>query len=337
MVALSFLDQSPAIEGVPHAETIRDTLAYARVCEGVGFHRYWLAEHHSSPANVGTAPEILVAAIAAATSRIRVGSAGVLLSHYAPLKVAEQFRVLEALAPGRIDLGLGRSPGGSEATARALRRGEPPEFDLAVAELMDWLADAGHADHPGVRALPATPAQPQPWILSSSPRGAALAAKMGLPYCFNISHGQNHHQAAEAVAHYRAHYRPSARFPQPLLSLAVWALAADSDDEARFLYGPRALWRVQIDRGVRSGLLSPDRVAELTFTEEEQQRIDHTLTYSFVGSAAHVGQRLDDLIARYRPDELVMTCWTHDPAHRERSCRLVAASLGIGGRDDGGL
>lgn len=331
MVALSFLDQSPSIEGVPHAETIRDTAAFARTCEAMGFHRFWLAEHHNSLANVGTAPEILVAAIAATTTRIRVGSAGVLLSHYAPLKVAEQFRVLEALAPGRIDLGLGRSPGGNELAANALRRGVATDFDLAVAELLGWLADVEHPDHPGVRALPETPGQAEPWILSSSPRGAALAAQMGLPYCFNISHGQNHHHADEAMAHYRAHYRPSARFPEPLLSLAVWALAADSDEEARFLYGPRALWRVQIDRGVHSGLLSPEQVAGLAFSEAEQQRIDQTLTYSFVGSAASVGQQLDDLIARYRPDELVMTCWTHDPAHRERSCRLVAAGLGIQG------
>ncbi|HWJ68669.1 MAG TPA: LLM class flavin-dependent oxidoreductase [Sphingobium sp.] len=329
MVSLSFLDQSPAIEGVPHTETIRETVAYARACEAMGFHRYWLAEHHNSLANIGTAPEILVAAIAATTSRIRVGSAGVLLSHYAPLKVAEQFRVLEALAPGRIDLGLGRSPGGSEIAAKALRRGTPPEFDLAVAELLDWLMDAGHSDHPGVQALPTTPGQPEPWILSSSPRGAALAAKMGLPYCFNISHGQNHHQADEAVAYFRTHYRPSARFPQPLLSLAVWALAADSDDEARFLYGPRALWRVQLDRGVRSGLLSPDQITKLTFTDEEQQRIDHTLSYSFVGSAARVGRQLDALIARHQPDELVMTCWTHDAKDRQRSCALVAQQLGV--------
>ena len=331
MVALSFLDQSPSVEGVPHAETIRDTVSFARTCEEMGFHRYWLAEHHNSLANVGTAPEILVAAIAATTHRIRVGSAGVLLSHYSPLKVAEQFRVLEALAPGRIDLGLGRSPGGNEVAAAALRRGGTADFDLAVAELLGWLAGDEHPDYPGVRALPETPGQAQPWILSSSPRGAALAARMGLPYCFNISHGQNHHHADEAMAHYREHFRPSARFPQPLLSLAIWALAADSDDEARFLYGPRALWRVQIDRGIRSGLLSPEQVAAMTFTDEEQRRIDHTLTYSLVGSGASVGEQLDGLIARYQPDELVMTCWTHDPADRERSCRLVANSLGIAG------
>jgi len=331
MVALSFLDQSPSIEGVPHAETIRDTFAFARTCEAMGFQRYWLAEHHNSLANVGTAPEILVAAIAATTSRIRVGSAGVLLSHYAPLKVAEQFRVLEALAPGRIDLGLGRSPGGNDLATQALRRGIVADFDSAVAELLGWLADTAHPDYPDVRALPETPGQAQPWILSSSPRGAALAAKMGLPYCFNISHGQNHHHAGEAIAHYREHYRPSARFSGPLLSLAVWALAADSDEEARFLYGPRALWRVQIDRGIRSGLFSPEHVAGLTFTKPEQHQIDHTLTYSFVGSSSTVAQKLDDLIARYRPDELVMTCWTHDPAHRERSCKLIAKGLAIEG------
>jgi len=334
MIALSFLDQSPAIEGVGHAETIRDTVRFASLCEGLGFRRYWLAEHHNSPANIGSAPEILAAAIAMTTKAIRVGSAGVLLSHYAPLKVAEQFRVLEALAPGRIDLGLGRSPGGSLEAAAALRKGDPVDFgamdfDGSVRELLGWLEDRPPAGRDAVRAFPATPGQPEPWILSSSPRGAALAAALGLPYCFNISHDRNHPLAREAAQVYREHFRPTDRFPRPVLALAVWALAADSAEEARHLYGPRAHWRIQLDRGERSGMLSPEEAAAIRYSPAERERIDRTLDYSFVGSGDDVGARLGALAADYHADEIVLTCWTHDPADRLRSCGLIAARLGM--------
>ncbi|MGE4431420.1 MAG: LLM class flavin-dependent oxidoreductase [Sphingobium sp.] len=331
MIALSFLDQSPAVEGVSHGETIRDTVAFASLCEGLGFRRYWLAEHHDSPANIGSAPEILAAAIAMTTAHIRVGSAGVLLSHYAPLKVAEQFRMLEALAPGRIDLGLGRSPGGSIDAALALRGAGAgaAAFDEAVSELLCWLSDRAPPAHPKVRAFPATPTEPEPWILSSSPRGAALAASLGLPYCFNISHDQNHSLAREAVATYRKNFRPSVRFPDPIVALSVWALAADTEEEARWLYGPRAHWRIQLDRGDRAGMISPEAAAAIAYTPAERERIERTLDYSFVGAAAPVGERLSALAADYRADEIVMTCWTHDPADRARCCRLIAAQLGV--------
>jgi len=334
MIALSCLDQSPAVEGRCHAETIRDTVRFASLCEELGFRRYWLAEHHNSPANIGSAPEILAAAIAMATQDIRVGSAGVLLSHYAPFKMAEQFRVLEALAPGRIDLGLGRSPGGSLEAAGALRRGDPADFnsmdfDGSVRELLGWLADRPPAAHAAVRAFPATPGQPEPWILSSSPRGAALAASLGLPYCFNISHDQNHHLAREAVELYRKRFRPGDRFPRPVLALSVWALAADSAEEARYLYGPRAHWRIQLDRRERSGMLSPEAAAAIRYSPAERERIERTLDYSFVGSASDIGERLAALAADYYADEIVMTCWTHDPADRLRCFKLIADRLGV--------
>lgn len=324
---LSFLDQSPAVDGMTHAETIRDTVAFASHCERLGFHRYWLAEHHSSKANVGSAPEILCAAIAMTTRRIRIGSAGVLLSHYAPLKIAEQFRVLESLAPGRIDLGIGRSPGGNPEAARALMSRDPAGFEDAVAELLGWLDDRPPPRHADVRACPMTESAPLPWILSSSPRGAALAARLGLPYCFNVSHGENHGLADEAVALYRRAFQPGRWLEKPWVALSVWALAADSAEEALFLHGPRARWRIDLDRGVRSGLVSAEAAARLPCTEAEKARIAQALGYSFVGDADDVAERLLALCDRHAADEIVMTCWTHDPADRLRCCALIASRL----------
>lgn len=322
MIALSYLDQSPAIEGVPHENVISEAVTFAQDCEAIGFKRYWLAEHHNGAANIGTAPEILVAAITAQTRRIRVGSAGVLLSHYAPLKIAEQFRVLEALAPGRIDLGLGRSPGGSVPAAVALGRQAEATFDDDVAILLDLLQDRGTGAR-DVRAYPIVPRVPEPWILSSSARGAALAARLGLPYCFNVSHDLNHALLDEAVARYMSDFRPGPLADKPLLSLSVFALTADTAEQARFLYGPRGHWRVRLDRKERGGMVSPEQAARQPYTPAERERIERTLDYSFVGAAADVARRLDALARRYGAAELVLTTWTHDRADRQRSCALL--------------
>ncbi len=326
MIALSYLDQSPAIDGVPHERTIREAISFASTCEALGFKRYWLAEHHNGAANIGTAPEILVAAVAARTGRIRVGSAGVLLSHYAPLKVAEQFRVLEALAPDRIDLGLGRSPGGSDAAAIALGRQGQATFDGDVEALLDLLRDDGQ-DHREIRAYPVVPRVPEPWILSSSPRGAALAARLGLPYCFTASHDLNHGLLEEAVGRYFHDFLASAFAQKPHLSLNVFALAADSAERAQFLYGPRGHWRLQLDRKERGGMVSPEFAARQDYSAVERERIARTLDYSFVGEAGEVACRLAALARRFDAAELVLTTWAHDPADRQRSCSLIAAAM----------
>lgn len=328
MIALSYLDQSPAIEGMAHEEVIRDAVSFAQTCEALGFKRYWLAEHHNGAANIGTAPEILAAAIAAVTHRIRVGTAGVLLSHYAPLKVAEQFRVLEALAPGRIDLGLGRSPGGSDAAAVALGRQGQATFDADVETLLDFLRDDGQGER-DIRAYPVVSRVPEPWILSSSPRGATLAARLGLPYCFNASHDLNHGLLGEAVDRYFSDFRPGLCGDRPHLSLNVFALAAEKADEARFLYGPRGHWRLQLDRKARGGMVSPDVAAAQDYSAAERERIERTLDYSFVGEADEVARGLTALARRHDAAELVLTTWTHDRADRQRSCALIAAAMGV--------
>jgi len=239
----SVLDQSTAAEGSTQDAAIRESIALARLCDTLGYHRYWVSEHHNSASIVGTAPEILMAAVAATTQRIRVGSAGVMLPHYSALKVAEQFRVLEAIAPGRIDLGVGRAPGSDQLTARALNpySNAADEFPQQVLELQSWLSGTPLPDdHPfrKVAAHPQGPTSPELWILGSSDYGAQLAAFFGLPYAFAyfFSDGRG---VEEALALYRSHYRPSARYPHPIATICVWALAADSQAEAQRLLTTR--------------------------------------------------------------------------------------------------
>src|SRR5207344_3083451 len=228
IMRLSVLDQSTAAKGRSQAIAIRETLDLARLCDTLGYYRYWVSEHHNSDSIVGTAPEVLMAAIAATTTRIRVGSAGVMLPHYAALKVAEQFRVLEGIAPGRIDLGVGRAPGSDRLTAMALNpyANAADEFPRQVHELSCWVSGTPLADdHPfhAIAAHPQGPTSPELWILGSSDYGARLAAHFGLPYAFAyfFSDGQG---VDEALMLYRRNYRPSARYPQPVATICVWAL-----------------------------------------------------------------------------------------------------------------
>src|SRR5262249_4340932 len=210
-IALSVLDQSTARKGAGQDEAIRETLAYARQCDTLGFRRYWVSEHHNSDSIVGTAPEVLMAAIAATTTRIRVGSAGVMLPHYSTLKVAEQFRVLEAIAPGRIDLGVGRAPGSDRLTAFALNphSNAADTFPQQVQELDAWISGEPLPEgHPfsSIKANPRGPTRPELWILGSSDYGAQLAAHFGLPYSFAyfFTEGRG---CDEALALYRRNYR----------------------------------------------------------------------------------------------------------------------------------
>ncbi len=268
---LSVLDQSTVVTGRSPGDAIQETLALARHCEALGYERYWVAEHHSSLSQAGTAPEILIAAIAATTRRIRVGSAGVMLPHYAPLKVAEQFRVLEAIAPGRIDLGLGRAPGGDGRTAFALNpnaAAAAEHFPADVRDLLAWLAGEKLVEgHPfrDIRAEPAGVTVPEVWILGSSTYGAQVAAHFGLPYCYAhfITDGQG---AAEAMDMYHTLYQPGARHPLPHAAVAAWALTAATEAEADHQLASRALWRLGRDRGIYTQLPSPTEAPMPTLT-----------------------------------------------------------------------
>jgi luciferase family oxidoreductase group 1 len=325
---LSVLDQSIALTGAGEDAAIRDTLDLAAHCEALGYHRFWLSEHHGLQTIVGSAPEILMAAVAARTSTIRVGSAGVMLPHYAAFKVAEQFRVLEALAPGRIDLGVGRAPGADMHTARLLNPnawGAAEAFPQQIVDLQAWLAGSAHE---GVVAHPRGPHAPEVWVLGSSDYGAQLGAHLGLPYAFAYFFADG--QGVEQALHlYRSLYRPSARHPRPQATICVWALAADSDDEARHHALSRERWRVDRMRGVFAALQRPDDIAARGFVVDERPVVEATRRRAFVGSAQRVGAMLRELAAELQLDELVINTWAFDPAVRRRSYALLASQFAL--------
>jgi len=335
---LSVLDQSTAAEGRPQDAAIRESLDLARRCDGLGYRRYWVSEHHNSNSIVGTAPEVLMAAIAATTRRIRIGSAGVMLPHYAALKVAEQFRVLDAIAPGRIDLGLGRAPGSDRLTAHALNphANAADDFPRQVLELEAWVTGSPLPEgHPfqSIRAHPVGATHPELWILGSSDYGAQLAAHLGLPYAFAyfFSDGRG---AEAALDLYRHHYRPSARHPSPQATLCVWALAADTEAEAWHLFRTREHWRVGFEQGVRNPLVSPERAAAHPYTRGELATIAAMRQKAFVGTSDQVAGKLLDLARRFDLEELVIVTWTHDPVPRHRSYELLARALDLAPAND---
>ena len=332
MLKLSVLDQSVAASGRSQATALSQTLALAVQSEAWGYHRFWVSEHHSHPSIVGTAPEVLMAAIAARTTRIRLGSAGVMLPHYAPLKVAEQFRVLDALAPGRIDLGVGRAPGSDGRTAQLLNpdRHASDNFPQQVMELQAWVTGepmpAGHPGH-GVYAYPSGPTSPDVWMLGSSDYGAQLAAHLGLPYAFAyfITEGQG---VDNAFNLYRANYRPNDRHPKPQATVCVWALAADTEDEAWRLFQSRARWKVDRNLGRIGALLPPDQ-AERDYNASEQVALAELRAGALVGSAPQVADKLRKLAERLQLDEVVIITWTHEAAAQARSYELLAKEFSL--------
>jgi luciferase family oxidoreductase group 1 len=329
----SVLDQSPSSAGSTQDVAIRESIALAQHCDALGYERYWVSEHHNSASIVGTAPEILIAAIAATTRRIRVGSAGVMLPHYSALKVAEQFRVLEAIAPGRIDLGVGRAPGSDGLTAHALNphgRGAE-EFPRQVQELQHWVSGidlpAGHAYH-SIKAFPTGSSSPQLWILGSSDYGAQLAAHFGLPYAYAyfFTDGTG---VETALNLYRRNFRPSERYPRPQATICVWALAADTDSEARHLLKTREYWRAGFEKGLRLPLQSPEQAAAYAYSDTERAMIDKLRAKALVGDAGQVADKLNALARTLELDEVVINTWTFDADARRRSYQLLAENFGL--------
>ena len=329
---LSVLDQSVAVVDRPQSEAIRNTMALARACEGWGYHRFWVSEHHANATIVGTAPEILIAAIAATTSTIRVGSAGVMLPHYSAFKVAEQFRVLDAIAPGRIDLGLGRAPGSDGRTAFALNplaNERPAQFPNDVRDLTAWVTGGelpeGHHFRT-VKAYPEGDTSPEIWMLGSSDYGAQVAAHFGLPYAFAwfFTEGAGGQQALDL---YRRLYKPSPRHPEPHAALCVWALAADTEEEAQHHFTPRARFRLLRDRGIFAPLESPEAAAAHDYTPMEAARIAELRRDAFVGSGRQVADRIADLARRMDVREMAVVTWAYDEAARHKSYRLLAEAM----------
>jgi luciferase family oxidoreductase group 1 len=335
MLKLSVLDQSVAIAGRPQSDSIIETLEMAVHAEQLGYHRYWVAEHHNHDTISGSAPEIMMAAIAARTSRIRIGSAGVMLPHYSALKVAEQFRVLDALAPGRIDLGVGRAPGSDGRTAFALNPNAArahEQFPAATRDLRDWVNGRQLAEgHPfrDIRAFPQGPTAPTVWMLGTSDYGAQCAAHFGMPYCFAhfLTDGAG---VARALEIYRDTYQPSELHPEPVTTLCVWALAAETREQADYLFIPRAHWKATRDRGQLQPVQSPEALADYKYYGSERIRMDNLRKEAICGTAAEVGDGLRAISEQHRLDEIVVLTWSHDPAARKRSYELLAGEFGLG-------
>lgn len=328
---LSVLDQSVARAGRPHDESIRHTVALAELCEALGYHRFWLSEHHALPTLVGTAPEVLMAAVAARTQRIRIGSAGVMLPHYSPFKVAEQFRVLDALAPGRIDLGVGRAPGSDQRTAALLNPDlqSSANFPQQVMELQAWVRGEelppGHPGH-GISALPMHDTSPQLWMLGSSGYGAQLAAHLGMPYAFAhfITDGEG---CASALDLYRSAFRPG-MIERPQATVCLAALVAETDEEAWHQFKSRERARVDRRTGRFGPLLPPDQ-ASREYTAPERVEAEQLRRRAIVGSASTVRERLMALAEELSLDEIVVVTWTWDPAAQRRSYELLAEAFGL--------
>ena len=339
MIRLSVLDQSTIVTGRAPAESVRESLALARHCEALGYARYWVAEHHNTHSIAGSAPEVLMAAIAASTARIRVGSAGIMLPHYSSLKVAEQFRLLEAIAPGRIDLGVGRAPGSDQRTAFALNPladSAAENFPAQVRDLLAWVRGEELVEgHPfrSVIAQPAGPTEPEIWVLGSSDYGAQVAAYFGLPYCFAhfITDGRG---VEPALAAYRAQYRPSARHPTPHAALCVWAVAAGTEAEAARLFASRALQRLRRDRGEFTPLPSPEEALAEEHSESERLRIERMRARAFWGTPGQVGAKLRATAAEHEVEEIAVLTTVHDSEARRRSYALLAREFGLVAAED---
>jgi luciferase family oxidoreductase group 1 len=334
-------------EGQSPGDAIRETLRLAQAADRLGYHRYWLAEHHSTPGLAGAAPEILVGEVAARTARIRVGSGGVMLTHYSPLKVAEQFRTLEMLHPGRIDLGIGRAPGSDGRTALALRRGAgalpgarpaDPWADEAVArfpdqvgDLLGFLTDELPPEHhfAGVRAMPAGGGVPEVWLLGSTDASAACAAHFGT--AFSFAHFINADGGAAVTRAYARAFRPSALLRAPRASAAVFVVCADTDAEADRLARSRDLFIVRLYTGRAGRYPTVEEAERYPYSPRELAIVAHARQRTIAGTADRVRARLLALAEEYGVDELVIVTITHDPGARLRSYELLAGAFGLAG------
>ena len=328
-IALSVLDQSPIPAGASPAEALRSTLALAQATEALGYRRFWVAEHHGTESLAATAPEVLIGALAGCTSTIRVGSGGVLLSHYSPLKVAEVFRTLSLLHPGRIDLGVGRTPGADPVTEAALQYlpGVPGDerYVDKVVDLIGFLHDRLDPGHPfeHVRAMPGGGVPPSLWMLGSSSHSGAVAAYLGQPFAF--AQFITSAFGPQVMAAYRRAFQPSPGGPsQPEALVAVAVMCADTDEEAARLARSAEVWRLRPEGTKRGPLLSPGEAAARVLTELENAKLAQNRALTVVGGPRRVHAELVALAESYDVRELIVLTVCHDPAARVRSYELLA-------------
>jgi luciferase family oxidoreductase group 1 len=329
---IGIVDQVPVPSGGTMSRALSDSLQLAELADRLGYARYWLAEHHSTNSFACAAPEVLIPLVAARTRHLRVGSGGVLLPHYSPLKVAECFRLAEAAFPGRIDLGVGRAPGGDRRAVAALQYGRgglsPALFPTQLADLQDWLRDGyGNAEAFGrVRAMPRGVGAPQLWVLGSSGESASLAASLGCGYAFaQFISGED---GAAAARTYRERFTSSPEFAEPRMALAVGVLCAETAREAEMLGSSLELWRARIGRGIDRGIPSPAEA-------ERDPNVRHPAGGArvVIGDPERVRGMLLELVERYAADELLTVTVTHDPLARRRSYELLAEVMGLEGTE----
>jgi luciferase family oxidoreductase group 1 len=331
VLRLSVLDQSPIPEGSPPADALRNSIDLGALADSLGYHRYWVAEHHGTPALACAAPEVLIAAIADATSRVRVGSGGVMLPHYSPLKVAEVFSILSGLHPERIDLGIGRAPGTDPMTMLALQRDRsrpaPDDFIEQLVELLALIEGTLPQNHPlarHARSLPGLPERPEPWLLGSSPQSAIWAGELGLPYSF--ADFINPENGAAIAADYRARFRPYERLGAPFVMAGVIAICAETDEEAeRIASSSRMMYSL-----LRQGQLIqvPPVEKALAYLETRTKRASGRR--AVIGSPATVRAGLEEVAGEYGADELMLLTITHEHGARRRSYELIAEEFGLG-------
>jgi len=326
---LGVVDQAPIPAGATPAQALANTVHLAQIADLLGYSRYWVAEHHASPSLACPAPEILVGRIASCTDRIRVGTGGVMLPHYSPLKVAEQFKMLEALYPGRIDLGIGRAPGTDPLTTHALGQmaDRIERFPDDVVDLIAWLHDrhAPGSRYAPVRAMPTVAGAPELWMLGSSAFGGALAAQLGIPFCF--AHFINPEPGPSTMAAYRQRFRPLV-VDEPVGSIGVSVICADTDEEAVRLASSIQVWRHLIRRG-RSGPIPTVEAAEAMLNAWGEKPWRPGGGRMILGAPARVRDDLEALAAEYGVDEVLAVTITHDHAARVRSYELLAEAFAL--------
>ncbi len=331
---LGVLDQSPVRAGATAADAVRETLALARLCDELGYHRYWLAEHHNLPGFAGTAPEVLLARLGAETRAMRIGSGGVMLANYSPVKVAEAFRVLEALYPGRVDLGIGRAPGADHATMLLLRGGSSglERFPERFAELAH-LVRGGQLEVPGVGLVAAKPegdSAPELWLLGSSDHSAALAAHFGC--AFSFAHFITPEGGPQVMAAYREAFRPSVILERPMGSACISVICAATAREADELAASRDLWRLRRDRGELGPFPSSEEALAYPYSAAERLRIAENRRGQIIGAPEEVRSGLLAMAAAYGVEELLVLTICHDPEARRRSYELAAEACGLARR-----
>jgi luciferase family oxidoreductase group 1 len=324
---LSVLDLSPVGVGVSPSQAVRDSVELARVADRLGYQRYWVAEHHNMASIATSAPEVLIAHIASVTERIRVGAGGIMIPNHTPLRVVEIFRTLEALHPGRIDLGLGRAPGTDPVTAAALRRTDDPEVNHLLAELLAFERGEFPDKHPfrAITPMPSDVRLGAIWMLGSTLAGASIAAQLGVPYAFAGHFAMR--QARDAIAHYRRSFRPSPALAEPYAMLALTAVCGADDEDARRLAAPIRVAVVKNRTGRRGPIVSVDEALAYRFSADEQAIADEFMTGAVLSGPEHIAERLHATARDTGAQELMLSSLVPDLGVRRASLERISAAL----------